>query len=359
MNCVIFSRDRKHTTHTLCTSHFDHCWHRFAPSFQPRRKGTPPRCRRSLTSVEMTAWCWGCTCTGQMASRRTCASRIPWWRSTWWMTWRASTSRSKTGKEWSRWVEDCRASGEYSLRFAFPTSHGLFWKMEYSAVYSIPNFAFHGSEYIFAWFFIFCHSLINSLHSKNTINIFPPHLSSCVIFWTGLFLNTTSAIAPCRRFTSETPWSTSYPSWRSHLTSRRTSRSSLSGRSRSSSTSPLRTLSGGIPTAQKLSSSLRWLTHKKLAHIKRRSLFFFFFSPPLNNWSPSFLPPKILDFLTMEEAKANVDVAIPERGFRKIAWAFLRVFSSTLSCGLVVENWFLIELVSSCQYFVLKLWEGF
>uniref|UniRef100_A0A3Q2Y7Q4 Abelson helper integration site 1 n=1 Tax=Hippocampus comes TaxID=109280 RepID=A0A3Q2Y7Q4_HIPCM len=33
---------------------------------------------------------------------------------------------------------------------------------------------------------------------------------------------------------------------------------------------------------------------------------------------------EILDFLTMEEAKANVDVAIPERGFRKIAWAFLK-----------------------------------
>ncbi|XP_051942989.1 jouberin isoform X3 [Hippocampus zosterae] len=33
---------------------------------------------------------------------------------------------------------------------------------------------------------------------------------------------------------------------------------------------------------------------------------------------------EILDFLTMEEAKANVDVATPERGFRKIAWAFLK-----------------------------------
>ncbi|XP_057716218.1 jouberin isoform X2 [Corythoichthys intestinalis] len=34
---------------------------------------------------------------------------------------------------------------------------------------------------------------------------------------------------------------------------------------------------------------------------------------------------EILDFLTMEEAKANVDVAIHERGFRKIAWAFLKL----------------------------------
>ncbi|XP_077418917.1 jouberin [Vanacampus margaritifer] len=34
---------------------------------------------------------------------------------------------------------------------------------------------------------------------------------------------------------------------------------------------------------------------------------------------------EILDFLTMEEAKANVDVEIHERGFRKIAWAFLKL----------------------------------
>lgn len=34
---------------------------------------------------------------------------------------------------------------------------------------------------------------------------------------------------------------------------------------------------------------------------------------------------KILDFMTMEEAKAKVDVDKHERGFRKIAWAFLKV----------------------------------
>lgn len=34
---------------------------------------------------------------------------------------------------------------------------------------------------------------------------------------------------------------------------------------------------------------------------------------------------KILDFISMEEAKANVDVDEHERGFRKIAWAFLKV----------------------------------
>lgn len=34
---------------------------------------------------------------------------------------------------------------------------------------------------------------------------------------------------------------------------------------------------------------------------------------------------KILDFITMEEARANVDVDKHERGFRKIAWAFLKV----------------------------------
>ncbi|XP_077477172.1 jouberin [Stigmatopora argus] len=33
---------------------------------------------------------------------------------------------------------------------------------------------------------------------------------------------------------------------------------------------------------------------------------------------------EILDFLTMEEAKANLDGAVHERGFRKIAWAFLK-----------------------------------
>ncbi|XP_054653122.1 jouberin isoform X2 [Dunckerocampus dactyliophorus] len=34
---------------------------------------------------------------------------------------------------------------------------------------------------------------------------------------------------------------------------------------------------------------------------------------------------EILDFLSMEEAKANVDVDVNERGFRKIAWAFLKL----------------------------------
>ena len=34
---------------------------------------------------------------------------------------------------------------------------------------------------------------------------------------------------------------------------------------------------------------------------------------------------KILDFISMEEAKANFDVNKQERGFRKIAWAFLKV----------------------------------
>ncbi|XP_028294336.1 jouberin isoform X2 [Gouania willdenowi] len=34
---------------------------------------------------------------------------------------------------------------------------------------------------------------------------------------------------------------------------------------------------------------------------------------------------EILDFVTMEEARANVDVDIHERGFRKIAWAFLKL----------------------------------
>ncbi|CAB1445372.1 unnamed protein product, partial [Pleuronectes platessa] len=33
----------------------------------------------------------------------------------------------------------------------------------------------------------------------------------------------------------------------------------------------------------------------------------------------------ILDFISMEEAKANFDVNKQERGFRKIAWAFLKV----------------------------------
>uniref|UniRef100_A0A1A7Y2E3 Abelson helper integration site 1 n=1 Tax=Iconisemion striatum TaxID=60296 RepID=A0A1A7Y2E3_9TELE len=34
---------------------------------------------------------------------------------------------------------------------------------------------------------------------------------------------------------------------------------------------------------------------------------------------------EILDFITMEEAKANIDVDKHERGFRKIAWAFLKL----------------------------------
>ncbi|XP_026195141.1 jouberin isoform X2 [Anabas testudineus] len=34
---------------------------------------------------------------------------------------------------------------------------------------------------------------------------------------------------------------------------------------------------------------------------------------------------EILDFITMEEARANVDVEKHERGFRKIAWAFLKL----------------------------------
>ena len=33
---------------------------------------------------------------------------------------------------------------------------------------------------------------------------------------------------------------------------------------------------------------------------------------------------QVLDFMTMEEAKAH-DVGKQERGFRKVAWAFLKV----------------------------------
>lgn len=40
---------------------------------------------------------------------------------------------------------------------------------------------------------------------------------------------------------------------------------------------------------------------------------------------------KILDFITMEEARANVEVDKHERGFRKIAWAFLKVIHSVWS----------------------------
>lgn len=34
---------------------------------------------------------------------------------------------------------------------------------------------------------------------------------------------------------------------------------------------------------------------------------------------------KILDFMTMEEARAKIDADKHERGFRTIAWAFLKV----------------------------------
>lgn len=34
---------------------------------------------------------------------------------------------------------------------------------------------------------------------------------------------------------------------------------------------------------------------------------------------------KILDFMTMEEARAKIDADKRERGFRTIAWAFLKV----------------------------------
>lgn len=34
---------------------------------------------------------------------------------------------------------------------------------------------------------------------------------------------------------------------------------------------------------------------------------------------------QILDFISMEEARTNVSVDYHERGFRKIAWAFLKV----------------------------------
>ncbi|XP_077394405.1 jouberin isoform X2 [Festucalex cinctus] len=42
---------------------------------------------------------------------------------------------------------------------------------------------------------------------------------------------------------------------------------------------------------------------------------------------------EILDFLTMEEAKANIDVETHERGFRKIAWAFLKGDESAFEIG--------------------------
>ncbi|XP_061650787.1 jouberin isoform X2 [Phyllopteryx taeniolatus] len=47
---------------------------------------------------------------------------------------------------------------------------------------------------------------------------------------------------------------------------------------------------------------------------------------------------EILDFLTMEEAKANVDVEKHERGFRKIAWAFLKVDPSMRSMMALQEE---------------------
>lgn len=40
---------------------------------------------------------------------------------------------------------------------------------------------------------------------------------------------------------------------------------------------------------------------------------------------------QVLDFMSMDEARANVEVDHHERGFRKIAWAFLKVLYYTMN----------------------------
>uniref|UniRef100_A0AAQ4P1B4 Abelson helper integration site 1 n=1 Tax=Gasterosteus aculeatus aculeatus TaxID=481459 RepID=A0AAQ4P1B4_GASAC len=51
---------------------------------------------------------------------------------------------------------------------------------------------------------------------------------------------------------------------------------------------------------------------------------------------------EILDFITMEEAKANVDVDQHERGFRKIAWAFLKLVGT--NCVLNIDSRLRLQL---------------
>lgn len=57
---------------------------------------------------------------------------------------------------------------------------------------------------------------------------------------------------------------------------------------------------------------------------------FFFFIYNFVSVNVFLLNFKILDFMTVEEAKANFDADRHERGFRKIAWAFLKVKCSAL-----------------------------
>ncbi|KAM8913694.1 jouberin [Spinachia spinachia] len=51
---------------------------------------------------------------------------------------------------------------------------------------------------------------------------------------------------------------------------------------------------------------------------------------------------EILDFITMEEARANVDVDQHERGFRKIAWAFLKLVGT--NCVLNIDSKLRLQL---------------
>lgn len=75
----------------------DWCWFQF-PIFQLSKKRVKLKEKLHRGQRLTTASCWECTSTDQIASRTTCSSHTPWWRSMLWMTSLDSMWRKKTGE---------------------------------------------------------------------------------------------------------------------------------------------------------------------------------------------------------------------------------------------------------------------
>lgn len=56
------------------------------------------------------------------------------------------------------------------------------------------------------------------------------------------------------------------------------------------------------------------------------------------NWIKCVFYFQILDFLSMNDAKANFDIQAQESGFRKICWAFLKVFIFYFNGNIVLKH---------------------
>lgn len=75
----------------------DWCWFQF-PIFQLSKKRVKLKEKLHRGQRLTTASCWECTSTDQIASRTTCSSHTPWWRSMLWMISLDSMWRKKTGE---------------------------------------------------------------------------------------------------------------------------------------------------------------------------------------------------------------------------------------------------------------------